>query len=843
MRFLGALAAVAVMLVGAGDAGSQESRGVTVTVRTSERADAPVSEKVTLYGSSHALVIGIDDYTQGWPRLRNAVADARSVAGALEERGFDVTLKTDLKAVELQRTLKEFFAIKGADADARLVLWYAGHGHTIGGEGFLVPADAPPATDPTFKVAALPMRDFGSLVRLADARHVLSIFDSCFSGTVFNARAGAAPAAITRKTTQPVRQFLTSGDAGQQVRDDGSFRKLFVRALSGEEAADVNADGYVTGEELGLFLSQRVATLTQAAQTPRYGKLHDVRFDRGDFVFVLPGMDESPAVAGDTPAPTAPDDDAAFELTFWNSIKNSKDPADYQAYLETYPKGKFAALARVRAKRKHQRQAVVVAPRSEAVGERLPTRRGTARQVRDAVVAALEDFAKAHPDAPRLVTSEPISAVEKQGRVTVTFADARFMFDKRDGLYLGTVALTVTPGDDDQYPFVLHLPNRIEARERDKIVGVIAMERIAVAGTWLSDLEVFTDLDVALRGLRLDVGDAKDRVTVSTLGSLAATRKLNRGDGALWSGPFSAVVSDFHAQDERGRDQFDLAELRIEGRSEEVDLAGWARLWEFFGIDTGEGPQPLDAVEAKRFTTFLKDFSWGAVAFELAVTGVEARERDRTVFSLDGGRWTGAVDATRDLGALGLSFELDTLRVADGDIPQDLLPSRMFMDLAGEDVPLRMWLTDVLSEVALRGPQALNERTVFDEARFMDLVMKARSALVLRNFDYQCKAFSVDATGRLSVEPEAAFMVVGGMTASVRGLDRTIRLAKREGKTDRDFREAAAFLSQLREFARTLKTTGGGEALHELQFEILRQGEITVNGKHFGQQQQGGKSP
>ena len=54
------------------------------------------------------------------------------------------------------------------------------------------------------------------------------------------------PPAITRATTLPVRQFLTSGDAEQKVSDDGMFRKLFVRALKGEERADANDDGYMT---------------------------------------------------------------------------------------------------------------------------------------------------------------------------------------------------------------------------------------------------------------------------------------------------------------------------------------------------------------------------------------------------------------------------------------------------------------------------------------------------------------------------------------------------------------------------------------------------------------------
>jgi formylglycine-generating enzyme required for sulfatase activity len=37
-----------------------------------------------------------------------------------------------------------------------------------------------------------------------------------------------------------------------------------------------------------------------------------------------------------------------FELTFWNSVKDSKQISDYEAYLHAYPKGRFAALARAR---------------------------------------------------------------------------------------------------------------------------------------------------------------------------------------------------------------------------------------------------------------------------------------------------------------------------------------------------------------------------------------------------------------------------------------------------------------------------------------------------------------
>lgn len=263
-------------------------RGIKVKIKASENINAPVAGEVNLYGESYALVIGINKYTHGWPRLSGAVNDAKLVAAELRQKGFNVTLKTNLDSKELKKTFEEFFILKGNHPQVRLFVWFAGHGHTLNGEGFLVPADAPlPHKGAEFRLKALSMRRFGEYVRLAQSKHALAVFDSCFSGTIFDTQRSAPPPAITRATTLPVRQFLTSGDTDQKVSDDGRFRKLFIRAIRGEERADANQDGYVTGSELGLFLTDRVTNLTRSRQTPRYGKLRDEDYDRGDFVFLL----------------------------------------------------------------------------------------------------------------------------------------------------------------------------------------------------------------------------------------------------------------------------------------------------------------------------------------------------------------------------------------------------------------------------------------------------------------------------------------------------------------------------------------------------------------------------
>ena len=314
------------------------TRGISVQIRASEAVNAPVLENVDLYQQSYALVIGIDEYTNGWPRLSNAVKDARLVASALEKKNFTVDLHENLTSAELAQVFKRFFILKGEQPEARLFVWYAGHGATVDGEGYLVPADAPVIqAGSAFKFSSVALRDFGTFMRQSVSKHVYAVFDSCFAGTVFTAQRAMPPAAITRATTLPVRQFLTSGDADQTVSDDGQFRELFIRAITGTENSDANGDGYLTASEIGMYLGDRITNLTEAAQTPRFGKLRDRDFDRGDFVFILP---ETPG------SRNQPSSEA--EVVFWESIQSNASPDELLAYISAYPNGLFANLAKIR---------------------------------------------------------------------------------------------------------------------------------------------------------------------------------------------------------------------------------------------------------------------------------------------------------------------------------------------------------------------------------------------------------------------------------------------------------------------------------------------------------------
>jgi formylglycine-generating enzyme required for sulfatase activity len=328
-----------------GTAANAQSRGISVELRTAQTTDAPVLETVKLYANSHALVIGIDAYkggTKGWPRLSNAVRDAEQVAVALTAKGFQVTLLKNLDSNALESRLEDFFIDKGDDPEARLFVWFAGHGHTERGLGYLVPADAPlPQKDGRgFKRKALSMRQFGVYVRQARSKHVYTVFDSCFSGTIFEGARATPPVAITRATALPVRQFLSSGDTNQTVSDDGTFRELFLDALAGRRRADANGDGYLTASELGLFMTDRMINYTNDAQTPKYGKLRDKDWDRGDFVFKLASLTPANQRAGIGLADR--------ETAYWKSVE-SLDSADaYRLYLKNYPTGDYADLARLK---------------------------------------------------------------------------------------------------------------------------------------------------------------------------------------------------------------------------------------------------------------------------------------------------------------------------------------------------------------------------------------------------------------------------------------------------------------------------------------------------------------
>ena len=247
-------------------------------------------ETVGLYEESHALVIGVSDYTNGWPDLESVIKDVESVGVSLEDHGFQVTKILNPTKKELYTAFQNFIDQYGFDESNRLLFYFAGHGYThdLHGrdQGYIVPQDAPfpDKAEKGFLRGYLPMNQIRAWSKQFQAKHALFVFDSCFSGTVLKDRSLIVPQQIRAVTAKPVRQFISAGTAGQTVPAQSIFRPLFIRGIKGE--ADLDQDQYVTATELGLFLQNKVAGY-DTGQTPQFGKIKDPLYDEGDFVFAL----------------------------------------------------------------------------------------------------------------------------------------------------------------------------------------------------------------------------------------------------------------------------------------------------------------------------------------------------------------------------------------------------------------------------------------------------------------------------------------------------------------------------------------------------------------------------
>ena len=245
--------------------------------------------EVGLYKDSYALLIGVSDYTAGWPKLHSIPQEISQVEAILQNQGFHVRKVMNPTAENLSKAFENFINKHGFDENNRLLFFFSGHGHTRKNDqkGYLVPADAPnPNKDRVgFLRKALPMSQILAWSRQMEAKHAVFLFDSCFSGTVFKAKdLPGRPPHISRATSLPVRQYITAGDVGETVPAKSVFTPAFIDALK-YGWGDLNGDGYVSGTELGLYLQEKVPQ--HSNQNPQYGKIKDYELARGDFIFAL----------------------------------------------------------------------------------------------------------------------------------------------------------------------------------------------------------------------------------------------------------------------------------------------------------------------------------------------------------------------------------------------------------------------------------------------------------------------------------------------------------------------------------------------------------------------------
>ncbi len=234
------------------------------------------------FGDYHALVIGNNDYRRFTP-LRTAVDDAKAVARVLREGyGFEVTLLTDATRDDILRALANYR--RSLTFNDNLVIYYAGHGviDEITDRGYWLPVDS----DPDVKTAWIANEDITSELGAVQAKHVLVVADSCYSGTL---RAAAPELDLARGTLAWVERMvqkrsrvaLTSGLLEPVVDSGGGGHSVFARAFL--EVLEAN-HGVLDGHT--LFDRIRAPVVVNADQTPGYFPIRRSGDEGGHFLFV-----------------------------------------------------------------------------------------------------------------------------------------------------------------------------------------------------------------------------------------------------------------------------------------------------------------------------------------------------------------------------------------------------------------------------------------------------------------------------------------------------------------------------------------------------------------------------
>ena len=248
------------------------------------------------YENSWALIIGIDKY-QNVQKLNYAVDDAESIKETLIDF-FDFPVENISILINEDATkpniLKSFSEItKNAMVNDRVLVFFAGHGETMdlpgGGEkGYLLPVEGNPEE---LYLSSIPMDELKEIAIMSQAKHMLYLVDACYGGIAAVGSRGLEPAKtpdfIKKVTKFQSRQVITAGGRGEKVieKSEWGHSAFTLNLLHGlkDGAADYNADGYITANELGMFLSDKVSTDSDNQQTPQYGRMTS---QEGEFIFV-----------------------------------------------------------------------------------------------------------------------------------------------------------------------------------------------------------------------------------------------------------------------------------------------------------------------------------------------------------------------------------------------------------------------------------------------------------------------------------------------------------------------------------------------------------------------------
>ena len=319
-------------------------------------------------GKRVALVIGNGAY-EHVPALKNPANDATDLATTLGELGFEVTLHTDKAQSGMLDVLREFRLT--ADAAEIALVYFAGHGIEIDRQNYLLPIDAQLQNDTDVNFEAITLE---TLMFAASGAERLSmiIVDACrdnpFKTTMKRSNAsrsiGQGLAAVEPSRNTLVAYAAKEGTtAADGIGRNSPYASALISALQEPRI------------EVGLMMRRvrdDVLNATAGRQEPFvYGSLSADEIFLNDPDKRAPSEPEFVVTDGDVEdVPLA----SVAEIVLWKSIKEDAPVADVKAYLELYPNGFFADLARTRiAKAGGAARRVASTPKTDNSPEKVST--------------------------------------------------------------------------------------------------------------------------------------------------------------------------------------------------------------------------------------------------------------------------------------------------------------------------------------------------------------------------------------------------------------------------------------------------------------------------------------
>jgi uncharacterized caspase-like protein len=288
-----------------------------------------------------AFVVGNGAY-KTVPALPNPTIDAKAVAVALRNVGFEVVEGNNLNRDTMTAKLIEF-GQKSQGADIA-VFYYAGHGIAVNGTNYLLPIDADLKSEMDVKLGAAINVDVTLEQTMGDAKVKLVLLDACRDNPFANKiRAAAKTRSVNvatglaeMKSGEGTLIAFATGPGQTALDGQTGTNSPFTRAL----IAHITQPGAEIQQAMTKVRAQ-VHEETSKEQLP-WGHTNLI-----GAVYLNPVG--APTAAAASPAQVAAvTATTEAELEFWRSVKDSNKPEELNAYLSNYPGGQFRSLALAR---------------------------------------------------------------------------------------------------------------------------------------------------------------------------------------------------------------------------------------------------------------------------------------------------------------------------------------------------------------------------------------------------------------------------------------------------------------------------------------------------------------